>query len=513
MTNMKCLSRYMVMGFIVLGSIHVVAEDTAPAPASPDPVSNEAISDNDPTWEPKGYEVTDITDPAEKLIDDKSAGPEARDVHNHVQKEVEALKKNVTDYKENQESCKNREGKASYFCRESRNPGIKTFLMTAQVLMAGVSGMADACGKFGKLMDAGNKALTAYQAVCSSARGACLSSCDDAVKNVQDAKKNLEAVFKNGTAYAGTKKAAALSAVSAATAANNSFLAQKKQKEADAYGAVIENYKKQKALLDQSLENELTKKNDSMSIADKQSTCDGYAKELAASALGIASMIKSYSQANKCNKNTTNAALNPNVTPTPVDCTVAANKQTNMTCICQDAPRTPGCNTAGLDSSLAAKEATAMRAAGGSDYLPSKAASTTGIDGGSGGQLSLASKSDGGGGGSLPGAPTGGGAAGIDGGGGGSGAPGSQAANKSSSLNTNILAGEGGGGGGGGWGGYGSDNEGKGLRQYLPGGAKDPRALAGQGVANKEVTSQGGKSNWEKVRDRYRDNKPSLLGN
>ena len=41
--------------------------------------------------------------------------------------------------------------------------------------------------------------------------------------------------------------------------------------------------------------------------------------------------------------------------------------------------------------------------------------------------------------------------------------------------------------------------------------AKDP-AMNGNSWAN-EVTGQGGKSNWEKVRDRYKDNNTSLLNN
>lgn len=41
---------------------------------------------------------------------------------------------------------------------------------------------------------------------------------------------------------------------------------------------------------------------------------------------------------------------------------------------------------------------------------------------------------------------------------------------------------------------------------YLPGGEKDPqRTVAGESTWRKEVTSAGGKSNWQKTRDRYKD--------
>jgi hypothetical protein len=493
---MKYLFRYMVIVLILISSTPVLAEDAAPS----------EVQTVEPAGAPPkvaiGYPTKDVTKPAENIAVTPAGGvlsPADSDVQAHVQKEAAALKKNTDDYAKNQEDCKGREDKANTFCMESRNPGVKKYLMYGQILMAGVSGMADACGKFGDLMDAGNKALTSYQALCSSWRGYCLSSCGEAVKNVQDAQKNLNLLYSKGTAYAETKKAEALAKMPPDAA------------KAAGYEKVIANYKVQKQKLEEALGKELEKKGDYMSIADKKFTCDGYAKELAASGLGMLSMAKSFGQANNCNKDTTNAATG-NSNPAAVDCTLPANKKNNMTCICQDSPRMQGCST-NLDSTAVAKNADSFKAASTSDYVPTKANGNAGVDGG-GGETSLASKSDGGS--SLPGAPTGGGAAGIEGGRGtGSGPTGSQTGAKGSSLNTNILGGEGGGGGGGGsWGGSGSEGygNGRGLRQFLPGGSKDPRALAGQGVVSKEVTSQGGKSNWEKVRERYRDNKPSLLG-
>ncbi|MEN0059187.1 MAG: hypothetical protein AAGB31_10170, partial [Bdellovibrio sp.] len=52
------------------------------------------------------------------------------------------------------------------------------------------------------------------------------------------------------------------------------------------------------------------------------------------------------------------------------------------------------------------------------------------------------------------------------------------------------------------------------YKEYMPGGSKDPnRGMLGEQAWKKEVTGQAGKSNWEKVKDRYQDNKSSLLGN
>jgi hypothetical protein len=84
-----------------------------------------------------------------------------------------------------------------------------------------------------------------------------------------------------------------------------------------------------------------------------------------------------------------------------------------------------------------------------------------------------------------------------------------------SKLNTNILSGYDGGGGGGGsrGGGGSSSNKDSQYNAYLPGGAKDPsRGIASKTFANGEITGSGSKSNWEKVHERYTDNKPTLLG-
>ncbi|MBX3041236.1 MAG: hypothetical protein KF789_11075, partial [Bdellovibrionaceae bacterium] len=76
-------------------------------------------------------------------------------------------------------------------------------------------------------------------------------------------------------------------------------------------------------------------------------------------------------------------------------------------------------------------------------------------------------------------------------------------------LDANILAGEGGGGGGGGSWGFGSasaaDANGKGS-----GSGTGMRGLAGK-PADPTLTGAGGRDNWQKVRMRYSDNRPTFL--
>ncbi len=465
---MKYLSKNIVIGLIFLSSTYVFADASAEPPA-----------------EPEGFNTKE----ALFALNSLKTAVDTSGCTINTKSDTNILEKDIKNYQVNQKDCAIREDKANTFCMESRNPDVKQYLVIAQVLMGGVSGMSDACSKFAQVMDAGNKMLTGYMALCSSWRGYCNSACGAATKNIKDAKTHSQTWVKNVKTLAGEKAA------------------NPQDPEKVACGTLAESFEgrvdvARKEFLDRELK---TGGNDYKSVAKKLETCQGYAKELASAGVGLLGMAKSFGQANQCDKSTSNTA------PTPVDCTVPENKQNNMTCICQDAPRTQGCNS-GLDNAMAAKGADSLRSASTSDYTPATSSVNPGVDGGSGG-ANLASKSDTSGGG-LPGAPAGGKAAGIDGGSGTNGGAGSGAAAKASGLNTNILGGEGGGGGGGGRSGtgYGVDG-GNSLRQYLPGGIKDPTALAGQGaVVSKEVTSQGGKSNWEKVRERYRDNKPSLLG-
>jgi hypothetical protein len=333
--------------------------------------------------------------------------------------------------------------------------------------------------------------------MCSSWRGYCNSACGDAVKSVKAIQSGKEKLSQTVVQTA-QEIAKAKATTDPAGAARCTSLAS-------SYPQVIKDN-------DEAINAELKVSGDYKAVAQKYETCKGYAKELATAAIGGISMLNSMSQANKCEKDTKSDNPTTAAGSTAVDCTIPENKKNKMECICQDNPRMAGCNT-GLDSATMAKSGDGLRAAGGGGEFGGDTKAPGNLDlGGGDGQDLQAKATDGSGGSSLPGAPSGGGG-GLGGGSGGfGGGVDGTTAKKPNSLNTNILGGEGGGGGGGGWGGYGSDRD-PALRQYLPGGAKDPNAAGMAGAAmSKQVTSQGGKSNWEKIKDRYRDNKPTLLG-
>jgi len=516
---MKYLFKNTVVGFLLMSSLTAFGGSNAPgvfddqddvnAGMSP---SKPAASNDQPakqvgdlttalgnagtsskTASPPGgghYNAEDITGPVKKWgevikpMECEYQAANAMKIYSEIQT---ASKK----YEERQTECDKREDNTNSVCMESRSAGIKDFISVAQVLMAGVSGMMEACSAFGKVMDMGNKALTLYRTACSTARGYCNAACGEAVESVKKI---------------GTKREKLLAEVLQEV----KKVAAESPKEAAACNAYADKVRRQLSIGKEAIDLELKADGkDYQTMAQKNATCKGYETELATAGLGALAMIKSFGTANKCEKNTTSS---PTVATTAgtVDCTIAANKQNNMECICKDAPRTPGCNN-GLDTATVAKSADSLRAASGTgEYKPGAAGGAGGIDGGSD-LPDMAKKADGGGG-SSPGAPVGGGGGGLGGSSGGfGGGPGGGAAQKGSGLNTNILAGEGGGGGGGSWGGFGGSDK-DGLRQYLPGGKRDPSGAMAGAAVSKEVTSQGGKSNWEKVRDRYRDNKPSLLG-
>ncbi|MBC7370672.1 MAG: hypothetical protein H7326_03850 [Bdellovibrionaceae bacterium] len=380
----------------------------------------------------------------------------------------------LKNYKEVQESCAKKESFTTYTCLEKTSPQIAKSLPLIQAAISAMgAGVKDACSSFGKAMDLANKGLLAYQGACAASKAVCQSSCGSAASKLKFARENIS-------------KQAEL-------AARELALTDPSQN-----ATILSDLKKLNTELDKDLD-----KSEKKSVVAKNSTCSGYDSQLASAITGGIGVIASMGKANECDKKTT--AANVAALAAAVDCTITANKTNNMTCICIDAPRTPGC-AGGLDTALSAQNGGAMRTGDMAGYTPAAAKANIGMDdvaGGLGG-----GPVDGAAGTSGPGAPISGGK-GVDGGSGGSGGGPSQANAKSGSgLNTNILGGEGGGGGGG----YGSGgSDGNGLRQFLP--KRDPAGnkLAGSALSA-GVTAPGGKSNWEKVKERYRDNNTTLLG-
>ena len=400
-------------------------------------------------------------------------------------------------------TCVKTQSTASGLCREKTSPHLQKSLNDMNTIMGMIGGVAvkDACSNMAKLMRVGQAGLTAYTAACSAARAACEGACSTVNTNLKRIEKAL------------AKTPPAQLAVC------NPALLPDGNPEPTA-STICGNYKTSVTTFLGSLSTVVKLDSDltiRKSIALKNKACTyEYANMLLSAGVGIASVMNSLKQSKDCDEQTNGTGV---VATEEEKAKCADPKNAALPeCICMANPRTPGCSNGytkpGENSS--ASLIAGNKATGGGSTIGNKGPgpSTLGGGGDEDKNLAFTGNSDSDGAGAF-GSGSGGG--GLGGGGlAGTGKGAGEGAEEKKGLNANILgaAGGGGGGGGGSWSGVRGSGAASAYRAYLPGGAKDPaRGLAGQQSWTREVTGQGGKSNWEKVRDRYRDNKNSLLSN
>jgi hypothetical protein len=370
------------------------------------------------------------------------------------------------------ESCQASAATAMKLCLAELSPDIQTGSALVGGLIATIGASkstTESCKKFGTAMDIAKSALTAYNLACSAAQIKCNSSCSGVSKTIEAVIAKINATKTMGSVQVPlmVQDVAALSALKA-------------------------------------------------HVAGQQGVCGSYKLNIAAGVTGLMSIIRQSQASKSCENGLAEESCekNPNQERCRInqdDCSLPAN-QNSKDCICRKAPNTPGCPGAVGVNTVPVVSARSSSNSSGSPTAKSGPSSgeTDGTNFPSGSSSGSGSSSMGGG---------------VGGGGfGGSGLNGSGAAAKTGAadgaktkggLNPNILSGyEGGGGGGrGGYGGSGSGAANSAYKAYLPGGAKDPqRGVASKLFGKGEVTSAGSKSNWEKVRERYQDNKPTLVG-
>lgn len=399
-------------------------------------------------------------------------------------------------------TCVKSQATASWLCREKTSPELQKTLNNINTVASMITGVAvqDACSNLAKIARLAQAGLTAYTAACSTARAACEASCDTVKTNLD----RIVKVFETDGAGLGTCTPSMLDSGASCSAFTQAV--------GKGISAAMATAKKDSAITGTGGDGEPADASKSIATKDKACTYT-YGNMLVSAGAGIASMISSFKQGQQCDEESDGTGTDATTTAAVdkcADATVAAN---DPECICKANPRTPGCSNSyqkandGSTSRLTSQGAELGTANGaGTNTLPGIESDPLA------GLRDLASTNAGGSDSSGIGAPMGGGS-GLSGFGGGSGGgAGAQGEAAKKGLNTDILSGSGGGGGGGGFGGFkGSDPK---LRQYLPGGAKDPsQGMAGQQAWKNEVTGQGGKSNWEKIKERYRDNKNTLLNN
>ncbi|WP_413576278.1 hypothetical protein ACLVWU_18005 [Bdellovibrio sp. HCB290] len=389
-------------------------------------------------------------------------------------------------YLDNWDTCVNGQKAAAYACLSNLSPNIQDGVAAINSLMAvaGAAAVKDSCSSMGKAMGIAQAALTAYTAACGAAKGHCGWYCSASMKALPQLQQALSGDYKCQNDQ-------------------DPSCAQSMSRYADLRATLL-NLAKQ----------ELAPK-DVQSIAGKTEICTSkYAQLLLSAGTGIYGVVNAIKQANSC-EDASNADSSVAGSETTAEkCAVASNANLPE-CICLKNPMLEGCGSTAARASMNASEGglsalSAGSTEAGKDGLSAADLAVGGGEPDLGGARSPSSSAGG------VGAPVGGGGANLGGGSGfgGSGAAG-EGKDAQKALDTNILGGSGGGGGGGAWGSGGDgDGDKSGYRSYLPGGAKDPLKMNGGATnASKEVTGQGGKSNWEKVRERYQDNRSSLLNN
>ncbi|PIS11856.1 MAG: hypothetical protein COT73_01660 [Bdellovibrio sp. CG10_big_fil_rev_8_21_14_0_10_47_8] len=376
----------------------------------------------------------------------------------------------VEKLRADQKSCESAAKSAKTFCLASLSPSIQSATATIGMILGGVQtvvSMTAACSKLGEAMTIAQAALGAYNLACGTAQMSCSSSCRALDKSITTTITTVEAV-----------PIPPLSPIAATLEAQKADdLEQLKAYQIKAKG-----------------------------VGDN---CDGYKQNLAAAGLALTGVVTQMLMSKQCKKKTNvDCTTDPfNVACTNVDCSKPENIA-KTTCICAKAPNTSGCpgynGQASSGSVPVGGSGSTTDGSENSDLAAMPSLGNGGLDGF--GNIKPQSASGSGSGG---GASGGGGGGGFSGGGGAD----KNATATQKALNPNILSGYEGGGGGGGGGRFGgSSGSDSPYGAYLPGGLKDPkRGLAGT-FGQGQVTGAGSKSNWEKVSDRYRDSKATLLG-
>jgi hypothetical protein len=374
--------------------------------------------------------------------------------------------------------------------------GINALLPVIQ----GAKSQGDACKAHSSAMDIAQKALSGYNVTCGTAKFACENRCKAAIAVIEKEVTDLESLTAAVTAEGSRIKTfCGATATPAAcpqfeTCLNaDGFLANAKAAVARAKAKVAHNF----------------------------NICEGYGTQLMGSAMSLMSVLKKKGDDAQCA-----CVLNPDTKecqcqkdPTLAQCQEQLNCEdpknaANVTCICQKAGnKIAGC-PGGADTY---KPPTVQRTQSnqvkgltddfGNPIVPS--GSTGNADQGA----PSANIANTGSGSALGSGGGGGGAnAGLSPGGVGAGVAPKTGKEKSSGMNANVISGyEGGGGGfGSGYGGNRFGDDGSSVDPALAAKAKAAaRDLASQKGSG--LTGSGGKDNFQKVRENYQTQKPSLL--
>ncbi|MBL7544740.1 MAG: hypothetical protein JNL11_13065 [Bdellovibrionaceae bacterium] len=425
-------------------------------------------------------------------------------------------------------SCFNVFTTTKKYCHTEENENIVSSITQIQALMSVAAGVTNACNNFGKAMNIAKMAMSAYTVGCSAAQIACSSKCNAAMK----AFSAFEVAADKFATAASTTCVTDVSIACAENAANCPLTSKCPTAETETK-ALIGTLQPEKAIA-------------GASTASKVKICKVSIPALLGSAvINIGSLAMAQGQSEQCKKDAeaekarklAEASCENVANKSRADCacSIEANKnisycleeaakyvdcgKTENTdkpiCICKANPRLAGCE--GISTALATNSVlgSGNGSSLGSARGPSGTVNNSPTPATVGTNQFPLNKSGNGTDGAASGSGGYGSSAGLsDSGGSATGKAAAAGAGTGSGLSANILDSGGGGGGGGFRSGFGGGDYSANYRSQLKAFANkngiSPK-LAGNSWGA-QVTGTGSKSNFEKVKAIYQENKITLLG-
>lgn len=397
--------------------------------------------------------------------------------------DTEAIQAAAENLDKSGDYCEAKKTAADYACLEKLSPKISELVSEyghfASMGLTAVSSMSDQCAGIGDMLNKANVALGLYQVACKTAQTICNAGCAKANAAVNAVKQPVRVAEKSAIDSANK-------ICSSDPTSNACADAEKKAQTIIAAGSRI----------DAKLPKVQT------IVVKKNTVCNKYQIPTQNAAIGAVTALQGIMKTKQCEK----AMSNIQVAST--DCTSTQSPgYGTLNCQCARGEKSAA-ECQGINVNAALKPAAiALPQSDGKKASSNINPSGNDIGDETSGQKIAATSV----GGTPP--PSDGGGGGL-GGGGGTGGGGQDGANGGAKrLNTNILGGGfvgGGGGSGGGSSGPGYGEMDSKLKNYMPGAANDPNRTIASQLA-KEVTAVAGRSNWEKIKLRYRDNYRSLL--
>ncbi|MCX7977739.1 MAG: hypothetical protein N2578_01915 [Bdellovibrionaceae bacterium] len=460
-------------------------------------------------WEKQSIVDAKIVRPREGLLEDKKKivnsvknlylfmGANRDKINLKPSDALFVIKENLESYEENWSSCHKLQHEAQNKCLQSKNAVYMQQVGNAMALglrlIRSGGGNNVICSGLDQTFDTMHKANIYYLTHCAQSSKQCAAACQPSeagLRRLSEILKNVdfdESVIGNPD----HKKA----------------VVQADQMKTALLGELKDSFAKE-------LDPSVGGVGKGMGVASKSSSCSEDFFALLGTAATVGNeLAKLIAEANFCKRQVGGGSGNDRVVSSPEDCSDPIMAATNPMCICQLRPGTPGCGSGHKPGEELSTGPGVFLPPGennliGSDLgdpsvgdlgddpflakdSPEKKKSLEAIEPKFSGGFSSA-------GASGAGDIFSGGQSGKD-----------KGAGTAPALTTDMYSGFGGGGGGSRWGGRGISGEKSEYERPLPGGRSAVRASGEE--SRDQISSGGGKSNWEKISERYISNRPTLL--